>query len=58
LKNKHLEFEEKRKTLEDPVPTPPNLVAEYLKDIMDYQSMYQPKKNSRKINTRRTDNTF
>lgn len=58
LSGEHLEYEEKRKTLEDPAPTPPNLAMDYLTQVKEYESMYQPKKHSRKINTRRTDTTF
>lgn len=57
-KHNHLDFLEKRRTLEDPLPEPQNILSEYLEDVMEYESMYQPKKSQRKINTRRTDITF
>lgn len=39
-KHNHLEFLEKRKTLEEPVPEPQNLISEYLSEVMEYESMY------------------
>lgn len=44
-KNGHLEFKEKRKTLEEEVTESPNLMAKYLGEVLGYESMYQPKRH-------------